>query len=331
MWSQVSERQTGWDKDTSCFRFTKLTRNSQKNKGCGRFGKLSSNMSSCGYGKGSWKIKRYTNTDFPGSKWSRPSRMTGWMNSKWSRPSKKLPQLPTSNTTVSTVAAPPLSFQTCWALVSSHWHPQQPNLLPVASASSTGWSIGICPHPNFPQRPGSYNLPLCPVMKNGHFTFGRSNFSPRTFPNPLGKERVIGNVFATEAFLPKCREKNIEIYPTIISVSLSSKYMVKHYNNSPNWLKIMFGGFPPLQPAFCCNEIWSFHPLSLPRWPAMPRMKAECSQLSSEKREGVEGGGDFSIFWVAIAHIITLRLRGSSAKTKIILKFQASHLDVYTI
>lgn len=31
MWSQVSERQTGWDKDTSCFRFTKLTRNSQRN------------------------------------------------------------------------------------------------------------------------------------------------------------------------------------------------------------------------------------------------------------------------------------------------------------
>lgn len=148
----------------------------------------------------------------------------------------------------------------------------------------------------------------------------------------LARKKSFQNVFATEAFLPKMAGKeHRDIYPTIISVSLSSKYMVKHYNNSPNWLKIMFGGFPPLQPAFCCNEIWSFHPLSLPRWPAMPQMKAECSQLSSEKREGVEGGGDLLIFWVAIAHIITLRLRGNSAKTKIILKFQASHLDVCTI
>ena len=228
MWSQVSERQTGWDKDTSCFRFTKLTRNSQKNKGCGRFGKLSSNMSSCGYGKGSWKIKRhdatmkktgvessaghYTNTDFPGSKWSRPTRMTGWMNSKWSRSSKKLPQLPTSNTTVSTLAAPPLSFHTYWAPVSSHWHPQQPNLLPVASASSTGWSIGICLHPNFRQRPGSYNLPLCPVMKNGHFTFWRSNFSPRTFPNPLGKKKVIPKCVRNRSILAQNGGKRTQRY-----------------------------------------------------------------------------------------------------------------------
>lgn len=127
----------------------------------------------------------------------------GWLD-EWTQnghaPQKSFPNYLHPN---STLAAPPLSFQTCWAPVSSHWHPQQPNLLPVASASSTGWSIGICPHPNFPQRPGSYNLPLCPVMKNGHFTFGRSNFSPRTFPNPLGKERVIPKVFATQAFLPK--------------------------------------------------------------------------------------------------------------------------------
>ena len=172
--------------------------------------------------------------------------MTGWMNSKWSRSSKKLPQLPTSK-----------QHPGCPSL-------ELPNMLGsrVVSLTPTAAQPSACglsllnrlinrdlPTPEFPTTARFIQPSTLSCHEKWSFHIREVKF----FAADLSKSSWQGKSHSKmcsqhEHSCPKCREKNIEIYPTIISVSLSSKYMVKrvkHYNNSPNWLKIMFGGFPP--------------------------------------------------------------------------------------